>query len=124
MLLAIFNAEAGADQWLEALIRARSEGRLIICEIVYAEIAAGFENQSSLDQQMESMGISLLSINTEAAWIAGKVFLHYRQHGGPREHLIPDFLIASHAMTQADRLAAIDRGYLRRWFSSLKLLEK
>ena len=30
-------------------------------------------------------------------------------------------LIAAHARTQADRLAAIDRGYLRRWFPDLKL---
>jgi len=48
----------------------------------------------------------------------------YRRSGGPREHLIPDFLIAAHAMVHADRLAATDRGYLSRWFNDLKLLER
>jgi len=38
------------------------------------------------------------------------------------EHLIPDFLIAAHAKVHADRLAATDRGYLRRWFDDLRLL--
>jgi len=36
--------------------------------------------------------------------------------------LIPDFLIGAHASVDCDRLAAADRGYLRRYFSDLELL--
>lgn len=50
------------------------------------------------------------------------MFRAYRDAGGPREYPIPDFLIAAHAQTQTNRLAAIDRGYLRRYFADLPLL--
>jgi predicted nucleic acid-binding protein len=122
VLLAIFNGERGAEQWLEELIRVRHSGRLVLCEIVFAEIAPVFPDRQTLEARLHSMGISLSPIDNASAWEAGQTFLQYRENGGPREHLIPDFLIAAHGQCQADQLAAIDRGYLRRWFPNLKLL--
>lgn len=122
VLLAIFNGEPGADKWLEALIRARREGRLVLCEIVFAEIASAFPDRETLESRLHTMGLTVEQMENEAAWEAGMTFRRYRNAGGPREHLIPDFLIAAHAQVQAERLAAVDRGYLRRWFPGLKLL--
>ncbi len=122
VLLAIFNGEPGADDWLEALIEARREGRLCLCEIVYAEISPAFSSREELDDVLARLGARLDPIGPEAAWLAGQMFRSYRAAGGPRERLIPDFLIAAHAQVQADRLAAIDRGYLRTYFPDLQLV--
>jgi len=67
------------------------------------------------------IGYDALSPTT--AYLAGDKFRQYRNAGGPRQHLVPDFLIAAPAMIQANRLAAIDRGYLIQWFPSLILLQ-
>lgn len=95
---------------------------LVICSVAFAEIAPRFESSAALVAHLEELAISYEDIAPEAAWTAGRTFRTYRQAGGPRAHLIPDFLIGAHAQVQADRLAAIDRGYLRRYFPNLLLL--
>jgi len=74
-------------------------------------------------KDLDRLHINYDPIIPAAAYLAGQIFLRYRREGGPRLHLIPDFLIAAHASIQADRIAAVDRGYLRTYFPDLVLLE-
>jgi predicted nucleic acid-binding protein len=120
--LAIVNGEADARHWIDLLIQARRAGQLVICDVVCAEIAPAFGSERELWQTLDHLGISLDPVSPAAAWRAGVSFRAYRDAGGPRERMIPDFLIAAHAELQADRLAARDRGYLRRYFPGLALL--
>lgn len=52
----------------------------------------------------------------------GKDVRNYRQRGGPRTHMIPDFLIAAHANAATARLA-VDRGYFRPFFADLEVVQ-
>jgi predicted nucleic acid-binding protein len=121
-LLTVFNQEPGAEEWMEILIQARRQGLLVLCEVVYAEVAPAFESQAELDKVLADLDAHVDPIGAEAAGLAGQTFKRYRAEGGPREHLIPDFLIAAHAQAQADHLAAKDRRYLRRYFPDLAVL--
>jgi predicted nucleic acid-binding protein len=82
----------------------------------------GFAHVEEARAQLESLCRIYDAFTEECAYLAGQAFLRYRREGGPRQHLIPDFLVAAHASTQADRLAAIDRDDLRAHFPALPLL--
>jgi predicted nucleic acid-binding protein len=122
VLWTVFNDEPGAAAWSRKLIEASGEGQLVICGVVLAEIAPVFDSTEHVLNTLESLSIRFDPINPHTAFEAGQLFKRYRQEGGPRRNLIPDFLIGAHALHQCNRLAAVDRGYLRRYFSTLNLL--
>jgi predicted nucleic acid-binding protein len=72
--------------------------------------------------EYELLGMEYDAINPNSAFAAGEIFKQYRQEGGPRIHLIPDFLVGAHAQLQAGCLAARDRGYLRRYLPKLRII--
>lgn len=122
VLIAIAKGEPGAARWLELLEQAHAEGELIIGEVAAAEFFALLLDEEKFKTILDGLGIAFTPSSLQAAQLAGRIFRQYRREGGPREHLVPDFLIGAHAQQQADRIAAIDRGYLRRYFPRLRVL--
>ena len=123
VLIAIAKGEAEARRWTNLLAAARADGDLIICDVVAAEFFALLMDERKFQQSLSGLGIVFSPPALDAARLAGRIFGHYRRQGGPREHLIPDFLIGAHAQRQADQIAAIDRGYLRSCFPRLRIVK-
>jgi predicted nucleic acid-binding protein len=123
VLWCIQKQEPGYERWEQILEHAASVGQLCICPVTFAEISPGRSSADEVLAVLSLLAISYEEILPEAAHLAGSIFLNYRQQGGPRTQMVPDFLIAAHAQVQCTHLAAIDRGYLRRYFPKLELLQ-
>ena len=104
-------------EWLRG---AYDRGAVIVCDLVYAELVPAFPDRSSLDVALREIGAALSPIDSSIAYEAGLRWKRYRAAGGPRERIITDFLIGSHAAAAADTFLTRDRGFFSTYFPELK----
>jgi predicted nucleic acid-binding protein len=113
------------DAAATALAKARKKGSIIVCEVVYAELAAAFkgEKKKKVDAFLNAAGITLSRSPEAVLADAGKLWQGYRDRGGPRIRILPDFLVGSHALSEAHELLTRDRGFFRDSFKKLRVVD-
>lgn len=122
-----------------------SRGQLIICELVYAELASQFSDERELHDFLSDTGIRMMPSNKEILYLAGKAWKEYARNRRIalqcyvcgkairitcpecksvvkfRHHIISDFIIGAHALVHAKLLLSRDRGFYMTYFKDLKL---
>jgi predicted nucleic acid-binding protein len=124
VLLDIFSDDPLFRERSMAALRAcLGQGQLIACDVVWAEVAAGFATPAHAHSALAAIPVFYSSIEIEAATSAGVAWRRYRARGGPRDRIISDFLIGAHAAHQADHLLTRDRGFHRLAFETIEIID-
>jgi hypothetical protein len=121
------------------------KGRLIICEIVYAELASQFDTESGLNEFLADTGIKLVRSAETTLYRAAGLWREYlknntdfiqcphchkdttvncqlcHQQIKPRQRILSDFIVGAHALMHAELLLSRDSGFYRAYFKDLKV---
>ena len=109
--------------WSQSQLDAASlKFRLVINPVIYAELSIAYKRIEELEAMIRSAGLRLESIPREALFLAGRVFLKYRQQRGTKSGVLPDFFIGAHAAIAGIPLLTRDVSRYRTYFPSLKLI--
>lgn len=124
VLLDIFGADPKFGRIsAESFRRCLADGAMVASAVVWSETAAAFPDEAKFIKAMETLGVEFSTIEQGTALRAGAAWRSYRRGGGKRDRVAADFLIGAHALMQCEQLLTRDRGFYRRYFSGLKVVD-
>jgi predicted nucleic acid-binding protein len=123
ILVDVLQEDVRWGKWSIGQLRAQVQvHELMINPVIYAEMSIYFLSPTVLEETVADMGLQLEEIPKSALFLAGKAFVQYRQRGGTKTQVLPDFFIGAHAAVQGIGLLTRDARRFKTYFPSLQLI--
>ena len=113
-----------ADWSQRQLDAASLRGPICINPVIYAELSMAFARIEELEAVVADGGLEVEEIPREALFLAGKVFVRYRQRSrsAVKRNVLPDFFIGAHAAVRGLPILTRDVGRYRAYFPTVELI--
>jgi predicted nucleic acid-binding protein len=123
VLLDVLEDDAEWATWSQdQLDAAGAIDTLAINQIIYSELSMAFARIEEIEAVIEEGTLQVEPIPREALFLAGKVFLKYRQARGIKNNVLPDFFIGAHAAVMQWPILTRDVSRYRTYFPTVRLM--
>jgi len=95
---------------------------LVINPVIYAEFSLRYTTPEEVEYLLPEQDFRRENLPWTAAFAASAAFRKYRQAGGGRERMLPDFLIGAHAVVRGYSILTRDSTGYRRYFPTVDLI--
>jgi len=109
--------------WSLATLEKHSEEELIINPAVYSELCFGYETNSEVDQLLRHFRLGFQETPKDGLFRAAKAFQKYKQRGGTKDFVLPDFFIGGHAESTSLQLMTRDVSRYQSYFPNISLIK-
>ena len=116
------NDPVWADWSRQQLVVAAGLGAVAINDVVYAELAIGYQEHEDLEAMIGRLRIVVVPLPRVALFLAGKAYQSYRSAGGIRTGVLPDFFLGAQALVAGAELITRDVRRYRTYFPGLALI--
>ncbi|HOF87888.1 MAG TPA: type II toxin-antitoxin system VapC family toxin [Armatimonadota bacterium] len=123
ILLDIITDDPVWGAWSSRMLaQCANDGPLYINPLIYAEVSISFTAIEDVEHAVPASEFIRLPLSLDAAFLAGKAFVRYRQLGGTRLSTLPDFFIGAHAATTGLSLLTRDASRYTTYFPTLEVI--
>ena len=100
----------------------QSSSSLVINIVIYAELLGHPKFDFDLDTFLQQQAIDVVGISRKAARAAAMAFREYRQRGGSKTGVLPDFFIGAQAQAEGWTLLTRDAARYKTYFPDIQLI--
>ncbi len=91
--------------------------------VVFAETCSRFVELEQAVKALRQLGLEMAELTLQDAFRAGVAFREYRRKGGPRQSILPDFLIGGQAANMGWPILTRDPKRFAAYFPEVELID-
>jgi hypothetical protein len=123
ILIDVLSRDPAWYEWSASrLAECGERGPIVIIDVIFAEICAGFERLEEVEQALAALGVQNVAMTRESLFCAAAAFRDYRRRRGSKSNVLPDFFVGAHAEIEGVPLLTRDQRRYQTYFPSARLI--
>jgi predicted nucleic acid-binding protein len=123
ILIDVLSRDPAWYDWSASCLAKYSErGPIVIIDVIFAEICAGFERVNDVEQALAALDVEHIATTRQSLFRAATAFRSYRRKSGAKSNVLPDFFVGAHAEVEGIPLLTRDQRRYRTYFPEAQLI--